>query len=360
MTSAIGTATYGGLARMLAATSTLQNQVATLQQQTTTGKVSQSYAGLASASSQVLNLTAAASQADAYAQTITKAQGKASVMQDALSQITNVVNTMSAATLGLTGSTPSSSVTSVAQQAKLALTQLASLLNTSYAGDYVFAGADTSNPPVPGAATITSSSMYTQIGAQVAALATVPSTTPVAGVIASTVAIAQDPAASVFSTYLTSPAASTAPLATVQIADSNTVTLDLPANRNVGATSDPAGTGNAISDIMRSLAVVANSTGGMASNPDFATLMQNAAATLTSAGTTLAQESGQIGLTQTAMTAAASAHASMQTMLASQLSGLTDVNMASAISQLQTVNDQLTASYKVLSLAHDLNLASYL
>jgi len=360
MTSMINSSTYSGIDRMLTATNTLQNQIATLQQQTTTGKVSQSYAGLASVSSQVLDLTAASSQANAYLQTINTAQGKASVMQDALSQITSVVNGMSTATLGLTGSSPSSTVTSVAQQARLALTQLASLLNTSYAGDYVFAGADTANPPVPAANDITSSSMYTQIGAQVNALATVPSTTPVANVIASTVAIAKDPAASVFSTYLTSAAAATAPLATIQIGASNSVTLDLPANRNVGASSDPAGTGNAISDIMRSLAVVANSTGSMAGNPDFATLMQNAAATLTSAGSAIAQESGQIGLAQNAMTTASDAHTSMQTMLASQLSNLTDVNMASAISQLQTVNNQLSASYKVLSLAQGLNLASYL
>jgi flagellin-like hook-associated protein FlgL len=254
-------------------------------------------------------------------------------------------------------------VLGAAQQAKLALAQLGSLLNTNFAGDYVFAGADTSNPPVPAAGSITSSGMYTQIGAQVAALATTPTSPAVATVIANTVAIAGSAAAgtTVFSNYLTGAGATAAPV-TVQIANAEQVTLDLPANRNSGAVSDPAinGTGSAISDIMRSLAVVANSTDSMAGNPDFATLMQNAAATLTSAGATLAQESGQVGLAQNAMTAATAQHAAMQTVLASQLSNLTNVNMASAISNLQAVTNQLQASYKILSMASSLNLASYL
>jgi flagellar hook-associated protein 3 FlgL len=205
--------------------------------------------------------------------------------------------------------------------------------------------------------------MYTQIGAQVAALATTPTTPAIATVIANTVGIAKSTAAgtTVFSSYLAG-AGTTAPPVTVAIGDSQSVTLSLPANSNAGAVSDPAinGTGNAISDIMRSLAVIANSTDSMSGNPDFATLMQNAATTLTSAGTTLAQESGAIGVSQNTMTAATAAHASFQTALASQLTNLTDVNMASAISQLQAVTNQLQASYKILGMASSLNLASYL
>jgi flagellar hook-associated protein 3 FlgL len=363
MTAAVGGSTYGALDRMLASSTSLQTQIATLQRQTTTGKVAQSYAGLGSVSAQVLDLTAASSQAAAYTQAMTTAQGKATVMQNALTEIGSMVSTMAASTLGLTGTTQAVAVAGVAQQARLALTQLGAMLNANFAGDYVFAGADTSHPPVPSPENLASSGMYTQIGAQVAALATTPTTPAVATVIANTVGIAASTATgtTVFSSYLTG-AGAAAPPVTVRVANSEQVTLDLPANRNVGGVSDPAihGTGSAIGDIMRSLAVVANSTGSMVGNPDFATIMKDAAATLTSAGATLAQESGQIGLTQNAMTAATAAHASMQTALASQLSGLTDVNMATAISQLQAVTSQLQASYKILSMASSLNLANYM
>lgn len=359
MSAPIGSSTYGTLDRLLASVGGLQEQRVVLQQQTSTGKVADSYAGLGAGSARVLDLTAASRRADAYTGAIAQAQGRAAVMQDALGGIGKLVNDMMARTLDLTDTSPAATVEAVALQAKQALQQIGSLLNTTYAGDYVFAGADTANPPVPN--DVTASGMFAQIGAQVANLATIPTAPAVGTIIANTVAIASDTSAgtTVFSAYLTV-TGTTAPLGEVQIGDAERVSLDLPANRNAGAVSDPAGTGSAMSDILRSLAVVANSTPAMRANPDFGTLMRDAARTLTSAGQTLAVESGRIGLTQNAMTAAAEGHASMKLALSKQLSGLTDVDMASTISRLQAVTSQLEASYNVLSMARQLNLASYL
>ena len=363
MTASIGPSTYGPLDRVLASTRSLQDQYEVLQQQTVTGRVSQSYAGLASTSSQVLDLAAVSSQGAAYAQAIGYTQGKASVIQGVLTQINGVASGMAAASLGIVGTSSSAAIQGVAEQARLALQQIASLMNSKYAGDYVFAGADTSNPPVPSAETITGSGMFTQIGAQVAALATVPTVPLVSTVIANTVAIASSaaPGTTVFSAYLTG-AGATANAVTVQISDFQQVILDLPANRNVGAVSEPAiaGTGNAMSDIIRSLSVIANATDAMTANPDFATLMKDTARTLTSAAQTVSEEAGHIGLAQNTMTTATAAHTSLKMILDKQLSVLTDVDMASAISRLQTVSTQLQASYKILSLARSLNLASFL
>jgi flagellar hook-associated protein 3 FlgL len=354
MSSAIAGSSYGTLDRMLASVGSLRDQFATLQQQTTTGKVAQTYEGLAAQSSQVLDLTAASTRNAAYAQSITQAQGKASVMQDALSQISIVVSSMAANVLNLSGSVTGATVDTVAQQARLALAQVASLMNTTYAGDYVFGGADTSNPPVRSPDSVTGSgagpNMFTQIGAAVSAFATVPTTPPVVGAITVGAVVIAAPLAAnttIFSSYLTMVGVSAAP-ATFQIADAQRASLDLPAN--VGA----------MGDILRSLAVMANGTGPMAANPDFATLMRDTAATLTSAGATVARESGQLGVTQNAMAVAASSHASMQTILTKQLSSLTDVDMAGAISNLQAVSSQLQASYNVLSMMHGLNLSSFL
>jgi len=365
MSGTIGASTYGTLDRMLTSASSLRDQYATLQEQTTTGLISQSYSGIASNSSRVLSLSALSSQQTAYQQSITQAQGKATVMQTALSQIGTLVSTLSASALSATTSSSPSAITSMAQQASQALSQLEAALNTSYEGDYVFSGADTSNPPVP--ATIAGSAMYSQIGTAVGQLATTSGTPSIAAtVIATTVtattaasgaaSVATTPPTNIFSNYLSLAGANAA--ITVQIGPSQSVSLGLPANQ-IGAPS-ATGTGNAISDVIRSLAVMANSTSAMASNPDFTTLMQNAATTLTSAGTTLSQESGQIGLSQNTMTAAASSYTSMQTVMASQLSNLTNVDMATVISRMQTVNTQLQSSYQVLGEMSKLNLASYL
>ena len=361
MSAPVGSSTYGTLDRLLASVGGLQEQRAGLQQQVSTGKVADSYAGLGVGSARVLDLTAASRRVDAYTQSIAHAQGKAAVMQDALGGIGKLVNDVMARTLDLSDTSPGATVEAVALQAKQALQQIGSLLNTTYAGDYVFAGADTANPPVPG--DVTSSGMFAQIGAQVANLATIPTAPAVADIIANTVTIAADPTAgtTVFSAYLAG-AGTAAPLGEVQVGDAERVSLDLPANRNAGAVSDPAinGTGSAMSDILRSLAVVANSIPAMRANPDFGTLMRDAARTLTSAGQTLAVESGRIGMTQNAMTAAAEGHASMKLVLSKQLSGLTDVDWPTAISRLKAVEAQLEASYNVLSTARRLNLASYL
>jgi len=354
------------LASILAASAKLQTQYSTLQEQSTTGLIAQNYAGIAPQTSQVLDLSAAASQGDTYSQVISASQAQASTMQAALTQISTLTSAMATQALSLTNSDANLSVASVAQQAKQDLQQLSSLLNTQYNGDYVFAGADTGNPPVPNPTAIASSGMYTQIGTAMAGLGT----TPVATIIASTVASAAStaPGTTVFSTYLTTPAASVpagglgAAGRQITIGDSQSVSLDYPANQNTNATSDPsiAGTGSATNDILGSLAVLANATPAMASATDFAALMQHVSATLTSASTTMTQQSAALGNTQNTLTTAANAQTSAQTVLKGQISDLTNVDMASTISNMTAVNTQLQTSYQVLALAKSLNLASFL
>ena len=164
-----------------------------------------------------------------------------------------------------------------------------------------------------------------------------------------------------FSAYL-SAAPAGAVLPALQVSDFQKVVVDLPANRNVGAVSDPAiaGTGSAISDILRSLSVLANTTGGMAANPDLAVLARDASRTLSSAARTVSEEAGHLGLTENTLSAAAGRHASLSLILEKQFSLLTEVDLASALSKMQAVNAQLQASYQVLSQARSLNLASYL
>lgn len=363
MSTAIGPSSSGTLGRLLDSLASQQAEYGTLQQQTATGKLATSYAELGPMSGQVVDLTATTGRLDAYGQAIATAQGKAAVMQNALTQLNTVASKMAAAALTLSGSGTAGSVESVAQEARQALSQVVSLLNTRSGSDYVFSGADTANPPVPSPDSVTSSGLYTKIGAQVAALATTPTSPAIDTVIANTVSIAKDPSAgtTIFSGYLTG-AGTNAPLGSIQIADSEKVSLDLPANRNARATSDPSinGTGSAMNDVLRSLSVIANSTGAMASNPDFRALMKDASSTLTSAATTLTAEAGQIGLTQGTLTTVAASHASLKSALTTQLGGLTDVDMAKTISKLQAVGTQMQASYNVLSIARSLNLASYL
>lgn len=362
MSGAIGFSSYGSLDQILASTSSLRSQYATLQEQTTTGLVSQSYSGLALVSSQVMDLSATINQGKAYAQSISQGQGKASVMQNVLTQIGTLVSNMAASSNALSASTPGSAVTAMAQQASQDLSQIASLLNTTYEGDYVFSGADTANPPIQTPDGITSSGIFANIGTAVSTFAEGPGSTSAAASTVISNASSIIATGGIFSAYLTTAATNKNPVAPtqLQIGPSEYVTLDLPATQNVGAAPNPSGPGSAITDIMGSLAVIANSTSGMITSPNFQTLMQNVSTTLTSAGSTLAQESGFIGISQDTMTAAASSQASSQTLLQTQLSNLTQVDMPTAISNLQAVNNQLQTSYALLGQVSNLNLARYL
>ena len=105
------------------------------------------------------------------------------VAQGALTQITSIASTLNAALASVNGITPSQT-DSVALQARSALQQIASLLDTTDGSVYVFAGTDTSNPPVPDPQNITSSSFFTQIGTAVAGLATNGATTTAATTLA--------------------------------------------------------------------------------------------------------------------------------------------------------------------------------
>jgi flagellar hook-associated protein 3 FlgL len=364
MSGSVSNSTYGALARILAASDNLQSQINTLTQQTSTGLISQNYAGISQSAGQALSLQDLSERNTTYAAVITQAQGKAAAQQTAITQISTLVSTMQAKALTEVG-TDQGTISAVAQEATQAFNQIVSLLNTSYGGAYIFSGADASNAPIPDSSTATTSTtgMFAQIGAQVQAMTD--GTTPVATAISNTVAIASSTTAgtTLFSSYLTTAAPAGGLGATanqIQISDTQTVALGMTANQNAGATSDPSinGTGSAINDILRSLAVLANSTTATASSAGFSTLMQNVADTLSSAGATLTNEGSAIGATQQTLTAATNTNSAMETVIKTQLSPLVNVDMATAISKLQAVNTQLQTSYQVLALARSLNLAS--
>jgi flagellar hook-associated protein 3 FlgL len=358
MSGITGISSYGSLAQMLASTSSLQSEYTKLDEQTITGLVSQSYSGVASVSSQVLDLEATLNQGNAFTQNINQGQGQASAMQNALSELGTLVSTLAATAMSITSSTPPEMVASLAQQASDDLSQVAGLVNTSFGGNYVFSGADSGNAPITSPNGLTSSSMFSNIGSLLASFASGSGTISASALIDSASSIMAT--GTIFSAYLT--AAATNPVASpqIEIGPSEYVNLGLPATQNVGASADPSGTGSAITDILGSLAVIANSTTAMASSSNFVSLIQDVSTTLTSAANTLAQESGYIGQAQDTMTAATNLQTAAQTALSGQLTNLTNVDMPTAISNLQAVSTQLETSYSVLGEVNQLNLASYL
>ena len=130
--------------------------------------MSNTYAGLGSGAAVSLNLNPQIATLQTWQNNINQAASSMQVTQTAMTQIQQIAANFLAQTGNLEGS-DASEVDSVAAAAQQALVQVAELLDTQDGNTYVFAGQDTTNPPVPDPDSILSSGFYTQIAAQVGA-----------------------------------------------------------------------------------------------------------------------------------------------------------------------------------------------
>lgn len=160
---------YSALGLLIASNVTVKARLDVLTEQVATGHVADSYGGLGDAAQSALNLQPQLNSLVAQQAQIGAVTGRLDVTQTALTQIASIASSFAAQTVSLNGLDPVA-VNTVAASAKLALQQVAGLLNTQDGGIYVFAGTDTSNPPVPDPAQITSTGFYTQIQAAVGSL----------------------------------------------------------------------------------------------------------------------------------------------------------------------------------------------
>lgn len=353
MTSIYGPTTFGMMTQVVGNTASIKQQLDTLTEQSSSGLVSTTYAGLGNHAPLSLDLNAEIAQNGTWQSNIQAASASLNVAQSALSQIGTIASGISSQLLDLNGG----NVEVVAAQARDALTQIAGLLDTQSGDSYVFAGQDSANPPVPDPSAITSSNFYTAISTAVAGL----SSNGAAATEAQTLAIASAGPGGVspFSATLTA----SNQRSQVQVGTDQTVTFGILADQNATAVSPGTGstsTGSYIRDIMRSLATIGSLSSAQSSDPNFATLVQNTSSSLQSAVQTLNSDSGIMGDTQSNLTAMQSTLSDTSTAMSTQVNNLQSVDMASVASQLSEVQTQLQASYKIISELSSLSLVNFL
>jgi flagellar hook-associated protein 3 FlgL len=363
MSSTIGSG-YGILPTLIANSTSVHQQLDTLTEQVSTGLVSQSYAGLGSGASVALDLSPQLTALQTYQNNIDQATGSMQVTQTAMTQIQQIAATFAGEIPNLNGLNPSE-VDSIASQANAALQQVADLLNTQDAGNYVFAGQDTANPPVPSGDAILSSGFYTQINAAVAGL----TTNGASATAATTLAIAGSNAVgdSPFSSYLSNPVASIN-TTKVQTGDGGTVQTGLLASGNAAvvssgvatATSAGTSTGSYMRDLMRALATLGSLSSSQVNDPNFTALVQATGTSLTRAVNAMAVDVGVFGNTQANLATTQTRLGDTATALSAQLSSVQDVDMASALSKLTSMQTQLQASYRLITGENSLSLLNFL
>lgn len=356
MSGSIGSIGYGILPSLIANAGTVHAQLNTLTEQISTGLIAQTYAGLGAGASLSLSLGPQVSTLQTYANNINQVTGQMQVAQTALGQIQQIAQTFVGDMPNLNGLNPSE-VDSIASNARSALQQVTNLLDTQDAGVYVFGGQDSANPPVPNPDQILSSGFFTQINSAVSAL----STNGATATAAATQAIARSNAAgtSPFSAYMSQSAtALAAPV--VQAGPNSFVSVGLFASANTAAVSGGSSTtGSYIRDLMRSLATLGSLTSSQVNDPNFAPLVQDTASSLNSAVSAMATDAGVLGDRQAQLTGQQTQLGAMTTALSGQVSTAQNVDIATAISQLTSVQVQLQESYRLIVNSATLSLVNY-
>lgn len=294
-----------------------QNQTAmnNLNAEISTGLTAQTYSQIAPQASQLVDFREQTSQQQSYVNTINTLSTRLSTMSLALQQIQTAVQGFNS---NLQNEAYNATQPNIQTQAQLLLQQVAGLLNTQDGTSYVFGGTDTNTAPVD------------LSGLPTGAAATL--TTPVNGTPAS-------------GGYY----AGGAQLSPVKI--DNQLGLDYSITANDAGSFEP---------IIRVLNfLVQNAPFSSTSPVDQANITQ-ASQMLTNALQSLTNTEGQLGLQQSELNSELTLHQQALSLAQNGVSGILAVNQATAITQLQTLETQMQASYSATSGIQKLSLVNYI
>jgi flagellar hook-associated protein 3 FlgL len=296
-------ATFALSDQMITGALRTQSIMANEQIQESSGLKSQDYGSYGSDAQRVIDLQVSVTRAQSYIDAATLADSKIQVMYSAVGSITDIITQLrtqlSSATTGNETATAS-----LADSAQQMLQQVGGLLNTQYAGAYLFGGARTATEPVDlssfssgaGSTTIADTSYYK----------------------------GDDEVAS------------------VRVSDDQTVAYGITADNS------------AFEQVMRVLKFVANDSSP--SSTDITNALNLASSALDATTTVQAKLSGAASQIE----AASSRQGDYQSYVQTLAGDLTSVDVAAVTAQLSTYQSQLTASYSAIARIQSLDLASYL
>ncbi len=345
-----GISDYGLSSRLVLESETIKQQLDRVSEQSSSGLVSNTYSGLGSGAAVSITLNPEIASANAWQSDIDGASARISATQNVLTQLGTIASKFSSSLLSI-GTSSDSSIDVIASQARAALQQVATLLNTQVGNEYVFSGQDSGNPAIPDAANILNSGFFTSIQTDVGGLAAKGAASTAAATLAD---------ATTNSPF--DPAIDTA-LPTVETGQGQRITTGILANQNADAASAPSttSTGSYTMDLMRSLAAIGSLTSSQAATGQpFQDLVTNLETSLSGATSGISTDAAMLGSRQDELTARKTDLSDTVTALTSQVSDVQDVDMAAAATKLSDLQTQLQASYKILGDMNQFSLVNYM
>lgn len=344
-------------------TALLRTRLETLTRQSTSGERAERLGDLAPEIPRAVSLRAEIGRRELYGTAMDQALGRTAVMQNGLERLTEIARDFRTKAATRLASGDPGSLMTVQSDARAALAEVAHLLNTRHAGEYLFGGSDLGHPPIPDPEGLATGQMAQDIAAEIGNLGT----HGAAATIAATRGIAQSTAAGVtpFSDFLTAdealPPGEREARRGVPAADGQLIGYGIAANRNAEAVSSGETTGSWARDLMRNLMSLAALTPAQMSNAQaFDGLVASIRDGLSSAEIALGEEAGALGHVEARMEATQRRHEDLSAALALQLSDIEEMDVADALTQLQATRTALEASYRAIASLRDLNLASFL
>ena len=349
----------GPIGRLDVGAAALRERLDLLTRQVSDGRKGPGYGDIAPEARRAIDLRGDIARRDVWQGAISRTLAQTGVVQEALGRMEAIATQFYQEAIRLDG-TSGARIAAVAAAARAAMAEFATLMNERHAGEYIFGGTDSANPPIPDAEGIATSGMAAAIAAAVAGLGF----GNAAAVAAATLAAAQSDAAGTtpFSAFLSDPAQGLGePRRSVPSAEGERIAYGLFANRNAAAASTGETTGAWSRDILRALATLAALDPSQAAlGADFTDLVATVRDGLRSALDALGVERGALGATERRLQATAARHADVTVLLKEQVAGIEEVDMAETISRLQATQTQLEASYRALSVVAGLTLTRFL
>ncbi|KZB63522.1 hypothetical protein AUP42_20900 [Thalassospira lucentensis] len=267
---------------------------------------SDSYSGVSDNSYVISTLSAEISESSAYADLAEQIQSRVEMYYSTLNDMVDLLSDMLADISGAL-STGSTDVAGINESASAALSTMASLLNTQYEDRYLFAGSATNTAPV-------------------------------------SVDVADYPAMTTPSTADTSYYSGNSDIASAKVADGTIIEYGLTADQ------EP------FEQALRAL----NLTAYASSDPIDEAALTEAMALIEDAVEGIADLQTQVSLTQDELEAIVDMHTDFQLTAEGIVTDLSEVDLAEAMVNLETLSVQLEASYSVAGQIVDMSLFEYL
>lgn len=335
----------------------LSSQYTTLSGEVSSGVVADSYAGLGDGRYLALSLQPEISKIGAWQENVTAAQSTLNITQTAMSRITTIATNLQTSLVSLQGDSGTTNVAAAAVEARDALTELGTLLNTKSGSQYVFAGSASDTAPVTDPDSLTTGPYFNAIAASVSSIGTVSAASVEEQTVTS--ASSNSGSLSVFSSALSVGATDAAALThSVAIGDQENVATGFVATS--GGAASTTSTGSAIRDLMRALAVVGNLDKADTATSAFSSLVNDTATQMGAVSSSLNLTIASLGSAQDQLTTRSSTLSVTGDALAKQLDTVKGSDPATLSTQITDTQNQLQASYSLIADMKGMTLASYI